>query len=120
MINKILTHPVATLIKSLILRQHNFRRKATKSLVLVNKSLGFLNKEALTKTLMIDSRRATSIDRSSKAQMTQDLTTLNKRCPRPNQRNFIEKDWRGLDLWNKILPQPEKVIKKTKALVSRN
>ena len=60
-------HLVATLIRSLILKQHNFRRKVTKSLVLVIRSLGSLNRGALTKIPMIDSRRATSIDRSSKA-----------------------------------------------------
>ena len=79
MISKILIHPVVTLIKSLILKQHNFRRKVTKSLVLVIKFLDSLNRGALTKVLMIDFRRATSTDKSSMAQMIQDSTTLNKR-----------------------------------------
>ena len=120
MISKILMHLVATLIKSLILKQHNFRRKVTKSLDLVIRSLGSLNREALTKMLMIDSKRATSIDRSSMAQTIQDSITSNKRWQRLNLKNSIAKDWKGLDPLNKIPLRLEKAIRKIKALVLQN
>ena len=120
MISKTRIHPVATLIRSLILKQHNSRRKVTKSPVLVIKSLGSLNRGALTKMLTKDFRKPNSIDRSSKVQMIQALTTLNKRWRKHSLRNSIAKDWRGLDLLNKIRLLPVKAIRKIKALVSQN
>jgi hypothetical protein len=69
---------------------------------------------------MIDFRRATSTGKSSMAQMIQDSTTLNKRWRRLNLRNSIAKDWRGLDLLNKILLRLGKLIRKIKALVLQN